>query len=202
MTYPLQLDVESPPRFERVQLLLRLAIAIGLGWLGITAGWLTWLLYLSLPVLAAIILSTSDPQRYIDDVGPRLWRALSWLLAFSAYMLLLVDRFPVSETNGVRIDLQRTGRPSTTSTLLRLITSIPSALVLSLLGIVSCLLFVVGAVTILAGIDMPGSVLTFQRAVLRWQARLLAYHASLVDEYPPFSLDETPAQPRDRASTL
>jgi hypothetical protein len=25
--------------------------------------------------------------------------------------------------------------------------------------------------------------------VLRWETRLVAYHASLVDEYPPFAFD-------------
>jgi hypothetical protein len=202
MTYPVQVDVESPPQFERIQLLLRLAIAVGLGWLGITAGWLTWLLYLALPVFAAIIVSTNGAARYTDDVGPRLWRGLTWLLAFSAYMLLLTDRFPVTGSQGLRIELQRTGRPTTSSTLMRLVTSIPSALVLSFIGIVSCVLFVVGAVSIVLGVEMPGSVLAFQRGVLRWQTRLLAYHASLVDEYPPFSFDESPTQPNDRATML
>src|SRR5262249_60614997 len=100
-----------------------------------------------------------------------LWRALCWLLAFSAYMLLLIDRFPVGAASGVRIDLQITGRPTTTSALLRLVTSIPSALVLSFLGIVSCVMFVIGALAILLEIGMPSGVLAFQRGILRWQAR-------------------------------
>jgi hypothetical protein len=36
---------------------------------------------------------------------------------------------------------------------------------------------------------MLPSILSFQRGVLRWQARLVAYHASLVEEYPPFSFE-------------
>ena len=38
----------------------------------------------------------------------------------------------------------------------------------------------------------------------RWQTRLLAYHASLVDRYPPFAFDSGPAEraPRDPASSF
>jgi hypothetical protein len=37
--------------------------------------------------------------------------------------------------------------------------------------------------------------------MLRWQARLAAYLASLVEEYPPFSFEADPAQPGDHAHT-
>jgi hypothetical protein len=84
--------------------------------------------------------------------------------------------------------------------MLRLILSIPSWFVLALLGIVSSVMFVVGVVTILIDGTVPAGILAFQRGVLRWQARLVAYHASLVDEYPPFSFGESHARPGDRAS--
>jgi hypothetical protein len=202
MTYPVQLDVASPPRFDRIQLLLRLALAIGLGWIGVTAGGLTCLLFLALPIVAAVVVSTRGQRVYIDGTGPGLWRAIGWLLSFSAYMLLLVDRFPLGESRDVHLELRLTGQPTTGSALLRLVLSIPSGFVLSLLGIVSSVFFVVGVVTILVDETVPAGILTFQRGVLRWQARLLAYHASLIDEYPPFSFDEPHAQPGDRASMV
>ena len=40
-----------------------------------------------------------------------------------------------------------------------------------------------------AGASIPAGILGYQRGVLRWQARLVAYHASLVDDYPPLALD-------------
>ena len=43
--------------------------------------------------------------------------------------------------------------------------------------------------TVLFTERIPPSILAFQRGVLRWNARLVAYHASLVEEYPPFALD-------------
>jgi hypothetical protein len=202
MTYPVQLDVTSPPRFERIQLALRLVLALALSWLGITAGWLWCLLFLALPVIAATVISTRGAQPYVGEAGPTVWRALSWLLAFSAYMLLLIDRLPTGETTAVRTEIRLDGHPTVGSALLRLILSLPSALVLGLLGLVSSLLVVVGAVMILIECRVPSGILAFQRGMLRWQARLLAYHASLVDEYPPFSFDDRHGRPDDRASVL
>ncbi|HEU4731698.1 MAG TPA: DUF4389 domain-containing protein [Kofleriaceae bacterium] len=201
MSHPVHLDVTSPARFDRIQLLLRFAIAIALGWIGATSGWVTCVLFLGLPIYAAAYVSARGRQAYVTEHGPQLWRVLRWLLAFSAYMLLLVDRFPVSETGDVHTDLTYTGQPTTGSALLRLILSIPSGFVLALLGCVSFFLFLVGAVTILAQETVPSGVLAFQRGILRWQARLMAYHASLVDEYPPFSFDDQLAHPDDRAHT-
>ena len=42
---------------------------------------------------------------------------------------------------------------------------------------------------VLFGLSIPRSILAFQRGVLCWQARLVAYHASFVVEYPPWSFD-------------
>jgi hypothetical protein len=201
MTYPVQLEVTSPLHFDRVQLALRVVIAIALGWLGTSAGWVGCLLFFALPVIAAVAISTRGAQAYLDDTGAKVWRAASWLLAFSAYMLLLVDRFPVGEPTGVQLQIRPDGHPTTSSALLRLFTSIPSGFVLGLLGFVSSVLFVVGAVMILIDGRVPAGILGFQRGVLRWQARLFAYHASLIEEYPPFSFEADPAQPGDHAHT-
>jgi hypothetical protein len=202
MTYPVQVEVTSPLRFDRVQLALRVVLAIALGWVGVSAGWLGCTLFLALPVIAAVLISTRGAQAYLDDTGLALWRAVSWLLAFSAYMLLLVDRFPTGEPTGVEVQLQPDGHATTGSALLRLITSIPSGLVLAILGCVSSVLLVAGAVMILVDRRVPHGILGFQRGVLRWQARLLAYHASLIDEYPPFSFEvAAPARSEDHAHT-
>lgn len=201
MTYPVQIEATSPLRFDRIQLALRLVIAIALGWVGVSAGWLGCALFLALPVIAAIVISTRGAQAYLDDTGPKVWRVVSWLLAFSAYMLLLTDRFPAGEPTDVQIQLRPDGHPTTGSALLRLITSIPSGFVLAILGFVSSVLFVIGAVMILIDQQVPTWILGFQRGMLRWQARLAAYHASLVDEYPPFSFEADPAQPGDHAHT-
>lgn len=188
-SYPVRVDVSSPAMFERTQLALRVVLTIVLGWIGITAGWLVCLLYGALPVLAAIGISSQGSERYVQQDGPRLWRAIAWLLQLSAFMLLLTDRFPTGGSE-VRIELRATGKPSVGSALTRLVTSIPSALVLALMWCVSSVLWIVAALQILLHQRVSRSILGFQRAVLRWNARLVAYHASLVFEYPPFAVDD------------
>ena len=199
--YPVHVVVNSPATFDRVQLLLRIALAVALGWVGITAGWLICMLYGMLPVVAAIASSSIGNERFANEFAPRLWRVLRWLLQLSAYMLLLVDRFPTGDDTGVHIDLQPTGKPTAGSALVRLITSIPSGLVLIVLWCVSGFLWLIAAGLVLLGGPMASSILAFQRGVLRWQARLVAYHASLVDEYPPFSFDTEDGRDTPLAAT-
>jgi hypothetical protein len=185
--------VTSPPHFDRVQLLLRIGIAMVLGWLGLTVGWLVCLLFGALPLIAAVAIS-SKRDAYLEEVAPPIWGVLDWLLRLSAYMLLLVDRFPTEETRSVVTEIRYTGHPTAGSALARLITSVPSGVVLMLLWFVSSVLWVVAALAVLLGLSMPPSILAFQRGVLRWQGRLVAYHASFVVEYPPWSFDtETPS---------
>jgi hypothetical protein len=196
--YPIQLEVSSPRRFDRIQLLIRIAVSMFLGWLGITLGWLTCALFFAVPLVAAAMISTRGADLYLRDTAPRLWRAFRWLFAFGAYMLLITDRIPVDESTPVTSDLRTSGHPSVGSALLRLVTSIPSAFVLGFLGIVACILWLVAAASILIGRTVPTSILDFQTGFLRWHARLLAYHASFVEEYPPFSFGDRSTLPTAR----
>src|SRR6185503_7156272 len=102
--YPVQIDLTSPPRFDRVQLLLRIGIAMLLGWLGLTAGWLVCLLFGALPLIAAVSISSAG-DAYLKEVAPSIWSVLSWLLRLSAYMLLVVDRFPADEERSVSVEI-------------------------------------------------------------------------------------------------
>jgi hypothetical protein len=195
--YPVQIDAISPPRFDRSQLLLRIVLAIVLGWLGLTAGWLVCALFGVLPLIAAIAISSAGPEDYLERTAPPIWSVLDWLLQLSAYMLLVVDRFPSEGVRSVVVELRYTGRPTIGSALARLVTSLPSGFVLMLLWCVSSVLWCVAALTVVLGMQMPNAILGFQRGVLRWQARLLVYHASFVAEYPPWSFD-TEAPSGDR----
>ena len=118
---------------------------------------------------------------------------LRWVLALYAYLGLLTDRFPTEKPEEiVRFEIKTGGAPTAGSALLRLIYSIPSAVVLGLLGIVSAVILVIAAVMVLIQENYPDGLYNFQRGVLRWEARLLGYHASLVDQYPPFAVDTGP----------
>ena len=120
---------------------------------------------------------------------------LRWLIALYSYLGILTDRFPTEKPQEiVRYEVQTGGTPTVGSALLRLIYSIPSAIVLAVLGIVSGIIWLIAAVMVLVQENYPEGLYDFQRGVLRWEARLLGYHASLVDQYPPFALD-TGAEP-------
>ncbi len=185
---PVQIEVFSPPRFERSQLLLRLLLGLALGWLGVAAGALLLLLYPLLPLLAAVAISSEGSAAYTTGFGVQLWRALVWCSQASAFLGLLVDRFPNGE-DVTRPQLVLSGEPSVGSALARLVTSIPSFLGLLLLWPISCVFWLVSAAAVALGRLPPEAVMAFQRGILRWQLWLAAYHASLVDQYPPFSLD-------------
>jgi hypothetical protein len=198
MDHPVKLEVERPERYDRTQLVLRLVIMALMGIVGCTLGWLFAVLYLGLPAVAAIAIAQRGGAAYLGDLGPRVVRALRWVLALYAYLGLVTDRPPTSEAElGVELDVTPGGDPTTKRALLRLVTSIPAALVLALLGAVSALAWVVAAVFVLAVRTVPRALFDYQRGVLRWQARLLAYHASLVGR-SPLALDTEPAPARAR----
>jgi hypothetical protein len=185
--HPVHVEVESPVRFDRDQVVLRVVIALALGWLGITYGFVVGLLYVALPVIAAVAATPRD--RFVSDVEPRLWRVLRWMLQLCAYMMLVVDRFPVGADADTRVTIRFGGSVTPRTALARLVSSIPSAIVLAVLWCVSSLVWIISAVNILVDRRVPDWALAFQRGVLRWNARLVAYHASFIDEYPPFVLD-------------
>ena len=180
------LDVSYPQRFDRVQVVLRVVIIWLVALVGIPFG---WILYLGFPVLAAVLVSQKDGARYLDEDGPRVRRWLGWVVAVMAYMWQLTDRLPAAGEEPVRFEVEPSGTPTPGSALLRIVTAIPSAFVLAVLMFVSAIVWVIAAVWILIAETYPESLYGFQRGVVRWTARLLAYLASLVESYPPFRLD-------------
>jgi hypothetical protein len=116
-------------------------------------------------------------------------RWLSYVIAFYAYLALLTDKLPGDASNDVRFEVAPSGTPSVGNALLRLILAIPSAIVLALLWIVGLVLALIAAILILVQESYPSAIYDFLRGLMRWEARLLAYLASLVEAYPPFALD-------------
>ncbi len=204
--YPVVFDITRPERFERPQVFLRILLLIIISIVTGTVGWIFGLVYLLLPVLAAILVSNRGRERFIEEEGARLSGWLRWLVAFYAYLIILTDRFPTERPEEiVRFEVRAGGSPTVGSALLRLIYSIPRAFVFLRLGRVSVSVWLSAAVIVLIRESYPEGLYNFQRGVLRWEARLLGYHASLVEEYPPFALDmgadlaspavESPSQP-------
>ena len=187
-TNPVQIEIASPRRFDRLQLAIRIVLAIVLAWFGITFGAMAALAYLLLPILAAIAITSVGGDTYVDR-GPQLWRVLEWLLRCEAYMMLLVDRLPLGDDSDVSIHIEYSGHPTIRSAMWRLVTSLPLVVVTFVLVIPSGLFWLFAAVCLVLGLDMPRWILAFQLGVLRWQAQLLAYLASLVEPYPQWSFD-------------
>lgn len=202
---PVTLQAVRPERFQRAQLLVRMLIVAVPSMLGLSA-WPFGLLYLGLPLVAAVLLTYEPGERFIATDAPRLSRVLVWLFELLAYLTFVIDRFPIrtaaADPGLVRILITPQGAPTIQSALLRLLTSIPSALALMLCGLVSCLVTLAAAVWVLVSASYPKAWWGFQLAVLRWHTRLFAYHASLVDSYPPFALDSSPDESQPTTNSV
>jgi hypothetical protein len=189
-TYPATFDAVQPPTLSRAHIGLRVVIIIVLSFLAGILGWLQGIVYLGIPVLAAILISQKGPETYLAEAEQGMAKWLRLLVGFYAYMILLTDKLPTDDADtGVRFEVRPTGTPSIGSALLRIITAIPHAFVLGLLGIVAFILVIVGAIVVLIQETVPEGIYSFLRGYMRWWARVLAYMGSLTDEYPPFALD-------------
>jgi Domain of unknown function (DUF4389) len=184
MSYPVSFDIERPRVFQRAHVFLRLALLIVIGWIGHPFG----LLWLGLPVVAAILVSQKGGQRYLDEDGPKLTRVLSWVVALLAYLALLTDRLPGGEEPAARFQVELSGSPTVGSALLRILYAIPSLIVLALLFLLGAIVWLLAVVLVLVNERYPESAWRFLCGIVRWQANVLAYLASLTDRYPPFAL--------------
>jgi hypothetical protein len=187
--YPVTFDVVArPEKFQRPQVVIAILVAIVLGVV-------MWLAYLAFPIIAAISISQKGSEKYLDEDGPKMTGWLRSIVSYYAYVFFLIDRLPSEGVEEqVKFEVQRGGSPTVGTALLRWIYSIPSAIVVGVLGAVSEVLWVIAAIMVLVQENYPDGIYDFQRGVVRWEARLLAYHASLVEPYPPFSLDTGPEQ--------
>ena len=202
-TYPVRYSVEHPPHFSRIGLLVRAVAFLALGMLGLSFGAVFFFSYLILPVVAASRLSGGrDPQAYLREDGPRVMGALRWLAALSAWAGLSAERLPGrSPDETVTIELEEAPHRAATpgSAIWRVITGIPSALVLAVLCWVGVFVWLWAALSILISERVGSGAFQYLVGLQRWSLRLLAYQASLVDEYPPFSFaDPAPSLPAAR----
>lgn len=193
-TYPATLYVERPQRFDRVQLALRIVALIVLSGVGLSLGAFVGFLYMALPLIAAVLISQEGSGRFQEEDAPRLSRAIGWVLSVYAYFVLLTDRLPLKGSRpAIHYEVAPVGAPTVGSALVRLLLSLPLALLLAVLGCVSWFVWIVAALMILITGNYPDGLHDFQCGVLRWLARMLAYHGSLVDQYPPIAFDPGPA---------
>lgn len=188
MAYPATFDVQPPTgQLDKGQIVLRIVIVVVIGWL---ANWIVGAAYWLLPILAAVMISQKGAEQYLADAekGPVRW--IRYLMGFYTYISLASDKLPFDDPDSVNFHVRTTGSPTVGSALLRIILAIPHALVLGILGIAFVVVWIIAAISILINGVYPDWAFNFIRGYLRWNARLLAYMASLVDEYPPFSFED------------
>lgn len=185
--HPVRLEIERPERFDRAHVIIRAAILIAFSLL-MAFLWLLVLIYVAVPFIAAILIS-SERHRFREEGALRIKRWIHTIVAADAYYTLLTDRFSLERPeDNVRLEFEVSANPTPGSALSRLVTSVPSALVLLVLGIAAIVSGIVAGLIALVAGNYPEPIYRFHYGVVNWTARLLAYHASLVDEYPPFSL--------------
>jgi hypothetical protein len=181
--HPVSFRVERPARLTRIHVLIRLALLMAIGTIGCSSVY--WLLYLALPALVAIFVLQKGGEAYLAEDTPRIVRVLRWVAGAYAYLWLLTDVLPTTEIGGpVQLDVEVGGAPTPSSALSRLIYSLPALILAALLSLAAALLWLAGAVTILVNERIPVPIADFIALTLRYQARLMAYHLSLVERYP------------------
>ena len=188
MAYGATFDIEAPAAaLDKAQVGLRIVIVIVIGWL---ANWIVGAAYWVLPILAAIMISQKGADQYLAEAekGPVRW--IRYLMAFFSYISLASDKLAFDDPDSVNFKVTTSGKPTVGSALLRIILAIPHALVLGILGFVFFIVWIIAAISILANGTYPDWAFNFIRGYLKWNARVLAYMASLVDEYPPFSFED------------
>ena len=191
--YPATFEIERPATMSRAQVFLRLLILVLASWI-LGSGNGLGLVYLGLPVVAAILIAPKGGARYLADDGDRVTRWVAFIVGVLAYLALLTDELPGGGRQPARLEIARSGSPTVGTALLRIVKAIPSVLVLTLLGLVGFVVGLIAAISILIDERYPERLWTFQTGVIRWHARLLAYLASLVEAYPPFSFDTGPGR--------
>jgi hypothetical protein len=133
------------------------------------------------------------PADYVSEDGPRVLGLLRWFAALSAWVGLITDRLPArSPAETVSLAIEGSPRPTPASAMWRVITGLPSALVLALLCWLGCLVWLWALLSILVRQQVGTWAFDYLVGLQRWSVRLLAYQASLVDEYPPFSFADAP----------
>lgn len=203
MTYPVQFHVDRPARFTRLQLLVRVLAFCAVGVLGVSFGTVFVFAYLALPVYAAIRIGAREPGAYVERDGADVVRVLHWLAAICAWTGLVVEKLPTADPGEtVALAVTPTARPTPGGALWRVVTGLPSALVLAVLGWIGAFVWLWAALSVLVAERVGPHAFHYLVGLQRWSVRLLVYQAALVDDYPPFSLAETAAPAPPVARTV
>jgi hypothetical protein len=118
---------------------------------------------------------------------------MRWRVRAIAYLMLLEDVYPPfgDEPYPASIQIVDPAGPRDRLTVaFRIILAIPHFIVLLFILFGWCITTIVAWFAIVLTGDYPQGLWAFGVGALRWLLRVQAYMLLLVDEYPPFSLDE------------
>ena len=188
-TYNSTFNIQRQEKYQRPQVAIRVLILIVLSIIG-ALGWVSGLLWLGIPVVAAILISQKGAATYFAESEQNMTKWLRYVTAFYAYIGMLTDKLPNEDPKQtLQFDVTPSGDPTVGGVLLRIILAIPHGIVLALLGIVAFVLLVIAAIMILIQESYPEGIFTFLRGYLRWEMRVYTYLAGFSQDYPPFALD-------------
>jgi hypothetical protein len=185
-SYPLRFDVEYPERLSRWKIFVKWLLAIPhiivMYVLAILAMLFTFIAFF------AILFTKRYPQGLFNFVvGFYRWNA-----NVGAYVYLLRDEYPPFTMDAGRYPVTfEVDYPESLSRWLifvKWLLAIANMIVLSLVGIVAVVLWVVAWFAILFTGRIPRGIFGFLVGYTRWNYRLTAYLYLMTDKYPPFSL--------------
>jgi hypothetical protein len=198
-SYPVTFDVDQQESYDRVHIAIRIV-----GLIIVSAfSWLLGLIYLAAPVYGALQISQKGASQYFAESEQNITRWYRWLAGAFSYLYLLTDTFPTDEKpSPVRFNVTPQGEPTPGGVLLRIITAIPHAIVLGIIGWIAGILLIVAAIMVLIQEKYAQGIFDFIKADLRWNARMYVYLAGLAQEYPPFAFDTGPEGGESVAATM
>ncbi|MXZ63206.1 MAG: DUF4389 domain-containing protein [Chloroflexi bacterium] len=183
--YPVTFDVAYPEAPSRWLILVRWLLALPhylvLTFLGFIAG-VVWFVSFFTILFA---------RTYPDSLYRFMVGAHRWSLNVNAYVMFL-DRYPpfsmdAGEYEAVTFEVERPDF-NRWLVLVKWLLVIPHLVVLTVLGIIAAVAFLVLALGVLVTGRYPRGLFDFLIGFGRWEARVNAYMLFLVDRYPPFSL--------------
>jgi hypothetical protein len=213
--YPVRLDGELEPNLSRwlwlVKWLLLIPHLIVLVFLWIAAA-VIWLI-----ALFAILFTGRYPRGLFDfELGVMRW---TWRVLFYSYSALGTDRYPPFSLNEepdypARLEVEYPEQLSRGLVLVKWwLLVIPHALVVGIfeggwgwgwgheeghwvanVGLIGVLVLI-AAVMLLFAARYPRGIFNLVMGLNRWSFRVAAYVLLMRDEYPPFRLDQGPAEP-------
>jgi hypothetical protein len=198
--YPVIVAV-TPPRGERNRLTIafRVILAIphtilvgpvvwfyragSLGLLGAATYFLAVVNWFSLVATGALVPGIRDFTLYY----------LRWRTRAIAYTALFVDEYPPFGDGPYPTSVDVIDPPlprNRTTVALRLLLVLPHVIVLFFVLLAWCVTSVIAWFSLLFRGSYPPALYRFGVGVMRWLVRVEAYLLLLVDEYPPFSIEE------------